>query len=321
MSSVYFPRYDELPEVGSFRQKCGWNVFGQNDRLGRLNLLKSIDLRPRFAKLRSTNPISLNWKLEYPNPGILNRYPIKHNVIRVTDGWDDFLDGYFPQGSSQWDALCHCRHPEVGYYNGIESPDELSSGLHIRKELGIHNFARNGIAARFIFADVPYFFSQTNKSWSGMSGFQITKDLILEILEFEKVQPESGDILLIRTGWVDEYELLTESQRVNLANNKLVISGLKNSKDLISWLWDTAISGIAADNPTLEATPIDVNDVSKFMHYQLIPLLGFLIGELFDFSNLSKESIKKQKWDGILVSAPLNVFAGVGSPANSIAFI
>lgn len=315
------PFYNELPRLGVAQQRVGWDLFGESYPLGRLNLVDPEVVQQELIGISDPTPISLNWNLEYPDPGILGRTPHKHNVKRVTDGWDDYLDGYFPQGSSQWDAMCHCRHPELGYYNGVVSTDEFEGGLSVRQKLGIHNLARNGITTRFALIDIANFYAHSGDSWSGMTGFQISKDLLVSILQFQKTTLQTGDILILRTGWTEEYSNLSRDARVQLASGTLKISGLKNDESLIAWLWDQGVVGIAADNPTVEATPFDVGDPTKFMHYQLIPLLGFLLGELFDLKALGERCAALSKWHGVIVSAPLHVYGGVGSPANSIALV
>lgn len=321
MKSKNFPLFEELPTLGALNQRCGWGIFGESDRIGRLNIENKDALRKALKSIIDISPVSLNWNLEYPNPGILNRSPLKHNVIRVTDGWDDYLDNFYPQGSSQWDALCHCRHPELGYYQGIDSPDEFQQGTFIRQELGIHNFSRRGIMHRFVLIDIANFYYSQGLDWSPIEGLQVTTKQLQQILEFQKVKVLPGDILLIRTGWTELYESMSFENRVKLSSEPLKISGLKNEEAMLSWLWNSGVVGIAADNPTLEATPINVNNAGEFLHYQLIPLLGFLIGELFDLKTLAQKCMSSSKWKGVLISAPINVFGGVGSPANAIAFL
>jgi hypothetical protein len=62
---------------------------------------------------------------------------------------DDRLDSFFPQGSSQWDALAHFAHPTKGFYNGFTMADVLDRG-----KVGIHNPAVKGIVGRGLLADV-----------------------------------------------------------------------------------------------------------------------------------------------------------------------
>jgi hypothetical protein len=67
--------------------------------------------------------------------------------------------------------------------------------------------------------------------------------------------------------------------------------------------------------------PFDVGDPDGFLHYQLIPLLSFLLGELFGLDEVARRCAVQQRWEGMLVAAPLNLRAGVGSPTNAIAFV
>jgi len=76
-------------------------------------------------------------------------------------------------------------------------------------------------------------------------------------------------------------------------------------------------SAVAADNPTLEVAPGDPQVGS--LHRRLIPLLGFVVGELLDFERLAPRCGSERRWDFMFVAMPLNLPGGVGSPANAMA--
>jgi putative cyclase len=310
-----------LPRRGTHAQPCAWGVFGGADRVGRLNLVDAAQVRATAASLRSGVPVPLNWRVDRPDPGILGRTPARHTVHRVTDGWDDHLDGFHPQGSSQWDALCHCRHPELGYYNGVASPDELDDGAAVRRELGVHVLAERGIATRFVLADVAAYRAGRGEPWSSHTPFGVDHGLLADVLRGEDVRARPGDLLLLRTGWISDYEALTDRERADFATRPPAWAGLAREPATLAFLWDAGIAGIASDNPTVEVAPCDVGDPAGFLHYQLIPLLGFLLGELFALDELARRCAAHQRWEGMLVAAPLNLPAGVGSPANAIAFV
>lgn len=315
------PSYADLPRVGRSGQACAWGVFGESDRIGRLNLADPDDLRSVARELIGGTPIALNWRVDRPSPGILNRTPARHHVVRVTDGWDDYLDGFFPQGASQWDALCHCRHPELGYYNGFGDTADSDDGRSVRDALGIHVLAERGIGARFVLADVAGHHARTGQPWSPMTSTPIGAEMIEQVLAAQGTTVRSGDVLLLRTGWIGQYESLDEPRRTALAAAPLAAAGLAREESLLEWLWNSGIAAIAADNPTLEVAPVDVEDTGGFLHYRLIPLLGFLLGELFTLDGLAEHCAEINRWHGMLVSAPLNIPAGVGSPANAVAFV
>ena len=98
--------------------------------------------------------MSLNWPIDLPGPAILGHESLVHKVRRVEDGLDDSFDSFYPQGSSQWDSLCHMEHPELGAYNGLGYMGDAASVDRIRSEDGIHVWATRGIAGRFVLADL-----------------------------------------------------------------------------------------------------------------------------------------------------------------------
>ena len=55
------------------------------------------------------------------------------------------------------------------------------------------------------------------------------------------------------------------------------------------------------------------------LHRRLIPMLGFVVGELLDLGPLASLCAADSRWDFMFVAAPLNLPGGVGSPANAVA--
>jgi hypothetical protein len=83
------------------------------------------------------------------------------------------------------------------------------------------------------------------------------------------------------------------------------------------WLWDHQIAGMAADNVGLEALPVDA--AVGFQHRRLIAMLGMPMGELWDLDALAVDCAADGRYEFMLVSAPLYVPGGVGSPPNAYA--
>jgi hypothetical protein len=55
------------------------------------------------------------------------------------------------------------------------------------------------------------------------------------------------------------------------------------------------------------------------MHQQLIALLGMAIGELWRLDELAEDCARDGIYEFLVVSKPLNLVGGVGSPANAVA--
>ncbi len=93
---------------------------------------------------------------------------------------------------------------------------------------------------------------------------------------------------------------------------------LEPSERTAAWLWDHHVAAVAADNLALEAMPLSFEE-GKFLHFWLIPCFGMPIGELWWLDDLARACAGDGRWVFQLVSAPLNVRGGVGSPPNAIA--
>jgi len=139
-------------------------------------------------------------------------------------------------------------------------------------------------------------------------------------LQEERVKLETGDILLIRTGWVGWYESLDMDARARLAVPVYPDTpGLTRDEHTAEWLWDHHVAAVAADNIAVEALPVDNAHAGGMLHYRLIPLLGLAVGELFVLDPLARDCASDGVYEGMLVSAPLNKVGGSGSPANALA--
>jgi kynurenine formamidase len=134
----------------------------------------------------------------------------------------------------------------------------------------------------------------------------------------------SGDVLCVRTGWVDTYLTLGEDARRELAATMVTVSGfssagLAGSEEMSRFLWDSEVAALPCDNPSVEVVPADPSVGS--LHRRLIPHLGFAIGELFDFGPLARACRREGRYEFLFTSVPLNVTGAIGSPANAVAIL
>ncbi len=86
---------------------------------------------------------------------------------------DDRLDGFWLQGSTQWDGLSHFADPTHGFYN--HAP--LSSIVHgADSRNGIDKALAHGIAGRCVLADLARHFERTGRDWTPMGGQRATAE-------------------------------------------------------------------------------------------------------------------------------------------------
>ncbi|QPZ38236.1 cyclase family protein [Paramicrobacterium chengjingii] len=310
------PEYRQLGQNGS-PDESSWGVFGEADEVGTLNLLSPDRVRDAAAAVTQGKVFSLNWNLELPGPAILGRGSPQHEVIVQDAGLDDRYTMLYPQASSQWDSLAHVKHPLHGHYNGF-AHDDVSGASDTR--LGIHNWARRGIAGRFVLADIARYREVHGDELDCSQRTPVTVAEIDDVLDWQRVKLRIGDILLLHFGWTQWYEGLSPDARQAMGDGEqFACPGLANERASAEWLWDRHVSAIVADCPAVEAMPFYTGDADGFLHYRLIPLLGMALGEMFDLAALAEDCATDEIYEGLFTAAPLHKVGGIGSPANALA--
>ena len=316
------PAYRDLPVDPSAPPGSAWGVFGPGDETGTINLLTPERVRRGAALVRKGLVFPLNWDLEKPDPPLLGREPLTHTILDVGCGTDDFYDHFYPQGSSQWDALSHIGHPQYGFYNGRTFSDFTGKPGSLN---GIDNWARHGIVGRFVLADIERHRARMGRPIQHDESDPSTVDDIEAVLNDEGVRVEPGDILLLRFGWLGWYDTADLAVRERLASYPggmgayPATPGLDRSERTAEWLWDSHVAAVAADCPGVEVMPVNPNRVDEFLHYRLISLLGIAIGEFFVLDDLARDCAEDRVYEGLFAAAPLHKVGGSGSPANALA--
>src|SRR5688500_12293971 len=231
------PPYDELPSHSS------WGVWGDEDVLGCLNLLTPERVVAARDCIRKGAVFALNLEMELPEPALFGRGGFVHDVLTTEVSHDDVLSGWNTQSSSQWDGFRHIRHPERGFYNGVADEDH-----------GMHHWARRGIAGRAVLVDVARLRETEGRPLRADATDEITTADLERALAAQGSEVLEGDILLLRTGWVEWYRGLDAGGR-DRAAERLRAPGLRSSEQTARALWDWHVAAVAADNPAVEAWP------------------------------------------------------------------
>lgn len=321
-----FPKRAQLPVVAGTPQGSAW-FWGGNDELGRLNLLTPERIRKATQdNVKTGCVVSLNLPLSEPSPPFFGRRPIEHKIKSIGNGAFDDETTINTQSSSQWDGFRHFADPKSGcFYNGIvseeiEGNDELDEGGPERsRRLGIDAWARHGIAGRGVLLDV-YSWAQKNGPYDPFTEHLITAADLKACAKAQGVTLQTGDIILIRTGWIVKYNTLTKEEKEDRSKwdvMKHQYAGLEASDDMKDFLHDSYFAAAATDNANFEAWP--PTNLEASLHAALLPLWGMPIGELWDFEALSQTCQREKRWTFLMTSSPANVPGGVGSPPNALA--
>lgn len=304
------PSYDELPRIEKLDMPHAWDVLDHD--------LGTLDRAPADAALAAAGlvvdgtVVPLNLPLNEPDPPLFGRDPIRQEMFATDrNTLDDRFDAFYPQGSTQWDGLRHVRAREFGFFGGIT--DDFTAG---DERLSVEHWARRGIVGRGVLLDVVAHRERRGEDYDPHGAVAIEADELAGVAADQGVELRPGDVICLRTGWIDSYRKLDRAGREALATEARV-SGLAGSDAVARFLWDSGAIAIAADNPTLEVAPGDPAVGS--LHRRLIPLLGFVVGELLDLDALAALCGTDSRWDFMFVSIPLYLPGGVGSPANAMA--
>jgi kynurenine formamidase len=307
--------YDDLPVLPASGVRHSWDVFGRDDTLGTINRLTDEVVRDAAAVVELGTRVNLSLALELPDPPLFGREQFTHHVYaHGRNEWDERVDGLYSHASTQWDGLQHVRAREDGFYSGLGDDPQPRS-----QRLGIDHWARRGIIGRGVLVDVA---AWGGGGWDAFADRAVEADELAQVLTAQGTSLRPGDILCIRFGWVDRYLALDGEARSTLSVRSTdpttrAWAGLRAGDDTARFLWDSGVAVVACDNPAVEVAPGSASDGS--LHRQLIPGLGFALGELFDFGELARTCARLGRYDFLFTSIPLNITGAVGSPASAVA--
>ena len=141
------------------------------------------------------------------------------------------------------------------------------------------------------------------------AGHVITRAELESCAAYEDVEIRRGDILLVRTGWLDSWQRSAPGVPGPGAEGQPGI-GL-NACDFIR---DHDIAAVGADNSAVEAIPFDGNTFLS-VHIELLVNLGVPMLEHLSLAELARD----RRYECLLYVAPLAVTGAGGSPVNPIA--
>jgi kynurenine formamidase len=322
------PTYDEL--LTARVPGAAWDVFGPGDQLGTINLLTPQRVAAAARLIRTGRRFNLDYPINAfePYPTGTRRATVHHVFANNEFHRDDWIDSFYLQSTSQLDALRHIGHPVHGFYGGLSTEDNQEGST----DLGIHHWAEVGIAGRGVLLDVPRFFAEQGRPYDCEQTIALDAKDLDAIAQAQGVTWQGGDILLLRTGWAENYVAKSVDERIEF-NRRNRSPGLAQRESVLRWLWDHEIALVAGDNPAVEADPVLESDFrtahdrppprgvdhSGMLHRPLIALLGMAMGELWKLDELAADCAADGVYEFFLTCKPLNLPGGVGSPPNALA--
>lgn len=180
----------------------------------------------------------------------------------------------------------------------------------------IHHWSTHGIAGRGILLDYRHYAKANNIHYDPYKRHAISFDDLQRCGAAQgiDIRPESqggdikvGDILMIRSGFVERYsEMRPEERRAGAVRQEadLEWAGLKQEDAVIEWLHDCYFAAVAGDAPTFECWP---PTEGWHIHQNILALWGMPLGEMWDLEKLATRCRERRKWTFFVTSAPANV--------------
>jgi kynurenine formamidase len=304
------PKYRDLPDGSA------WDVL--DPRLGSLGLLTPERVAAAARLVRTGTRFALDLPLDLPSPPFFGRGAYRHEVfsLGMEYVYDDKLDNFFPQSSTQWDGFGHFGHPTKGFFGGRAGADIEA------KTLGVDAWAESGIAGRGVLLDVA-----RHAEIAADTAFPIGPELLAATASAQGVELQTGDILCVRVGWLQWYRSLDAAGREAVAAGsrdyrfeRFQTPGLAPGPAIAEYLWDHGVAAIAVDNPGVEPFgSAGVRTPDDTVHTRVLALLGIPLGEFFDFDALADHCAGDGVYEFLFTSKPLGIPGGLGSPPNALA--
>ncbi|WP_203733004.1 cyclase family protein, partial [Streptomyces sp. SID12501] len=328
-----------------------WGDWGEDDELGRINLLTREKVLQGVREVEHGIAFSLSLPLDYPGGTAMNqrRYPpilrptedLQHNQdvfynIKASehfspdliDVWSDDVVTLWLQYSTQWDALAHQGAEfdadadgidEAVYYNGYRADTDLVGPKQDAKGDGSGSlgFARH--------------LGLEHMAKHGVQGRGVLIDIahhlgteyqpvnyrqLRDIMDADNVTVEPGDIVLLHTGFATQI-LAWEKNPDPVAIHQTAAYLDAHDPEILQWITDSQLAGLVADNYAVEGVGVG-NETGRHsllpIHHLCLFKLGIPLGELWYLKELAAWLREHHRSRFLLTAPPLHLPGTQGSP-------
>jgi kynurenine formamidase len=286
-----------------------WGRWGPEDEAGALNLVGTEQVKRASGLVRQGRTVVLGQPLGPKTPVPPHRKPVERLMMR--DGGDYAAGGRSPGGfqfaeevlgfaahsGTHMDALAHAWYGDR-LYNGFSSTT-------VRSTTGAQRCGADKlrpVVTRGILLDV-----QSVRAEPLEAGDVVGLDDLRAAAASAGVEPETGDVVLVRTGWFgsrsarpDEY--LEGEPGIDVTAAR--------------WLAEAGVAAVGADNYAIEVLPFASEDVFP-VHKLLVRDFGMPLIEGMVLDELAEAGASAF----MLVVAPLPVVGGTAGPVCPVAVL
>lgn len=193
-------------------------------------------------------------------------------------------------------------------------------GPKANMKCSIHHWAEHGIVGRGILIDYRGYAHKKGINYDPYEYYPISFEELYHCGKDQgiDIRPAAqggdikiGDILFVRTGFVEAYYSKTPEERSKMALRPHALgkddgqryAGLSQEQRILDWLHDCYFAAVAGDAPAFEAWP---SHEEYHLHEYILALWGMPLGEMLDLEKLAQTCRERGRWTFFFSSAPAN---------------
>ena len=287
-----------------------WGRWGPSDELGAANLITPAKRLEAIALATEGITVSLAHRLLTDEAADVSR-PFERRMLGLPDPTrkpvfrggvsDNYNISYHGYSHSHIDSLCHILYKGL-MYNGVSQETITEEGCSNASIASL----QAGIVTRGVLIDIPRL--------KGVPYLEPGTPIYMEDLEaweeMASVTVRPGDALFVRTGrWARRADVGPWAVSEQTA-------GLHAST--MPWIKARDVSFLGSDGVS-DVIPSQVEEVGLPVHLLTIVAMGVDLFDNQDLEALAETAARLNRWEFMLVAAPLAVEGGTGSPLNALA--
>jgi kynurenine formamidase len=290
-----------------------WGRWGDDDELGTLNLItdevvkRAAGLVQHGKRISCALPLHLHGLQIGAVPGRVNPLKTMVSINHPPMGdptmfcTSDDVVTMGLQAATHWDSLAHASY-DGRMWNGAPYESVDVWGAH-----------RNGIekVKHLVGRGVLLDLARTAGVERLEGGTVIGPDELDAAAEAAKVTIEAGDIILLRTGWI---------QQVHAGDNMGYAFGSPGPGiEAAGWFAKHDVGAVATDNYVFEVYPFEDEQYPVPLHCLNIVEMGLTQGQNWDLEPLAADCADDGVHAFLLDASPQPFVGGCGSPVNPVA--